>query len=94
MTTQIFSTKIFTLDINATSFSSYFDLITSSEKKSTLSAFCNVHLTIEALFNKSFNYCLNFDFRLPDGAPLASIAKAMFPFRKVEKFLVPILLLA
>ena len=86
MTTQIFSTKIFTLDINATSFSSYFDLITSSEKKSTLSAFCNVHLTIEALFNKSFNYCLsNFDFRLPDGAPLAFIAKAMLPFRKVEK---------
>ena len=86
MTTQIFSTKIFTLDINATSFSSYFDFITSSEKKSTLSAFCNVHLTIEALFNKSFNYCLsNFDFRLPDGAPLAFIAKAMFPFRKVEK---------
>ena len=78
--------KIFTLDIIATSFSSYFNLLTSSDTKSTISAFCNVHLTIEALFNKSFRNCLSkFDFCLPDGAPLAFIAKLLCPSRKVEK---------
>jgi N-acetylglucosaminyldiphosphoundecaprenol N-acetyl-beta-D-mannosaminyltransferase len=77
--------KIISLDITIGQYSSFIETIIDLGKKNQSSYVCfaNVHMTIEAYFNKDFSKMVNeADLVSPDGMPISKVIKLLYGIKQ------------